>query len=104
MALGLPCVTLDCPSGPAEIAAQGQAAQLLPADADAPALAQALEKLMGDPKQRRDLGNAARASVRRRRSEEHTSELQSRGQLVCRHLIETKKYEANGKTLDTDKK
>lgn len=66
MALGLPCVTLDCPSGPAEIAAQGQAAQLLPADADAPALAQALEKLMGDPKQRRDLGNAARASVLRR--------------------------------------
>src|SRR5439155_14770578 len=27
----------------------------------------------------------------RRRSEEHTSELQSRGQLVCRHLLENKK-------------
>src|SRR5207253_8003753 len=27
----------------------------------------------------------------RRRSEEHTSELQSRGHLVCRHLLEKKK-------------
>src|SRR5439155_4302531 len=27
-----------------------------------------------------------------KRSEEHTSELQSRGQLVCRLLLETKKY------------
>src|SRR5690625_6567862 len=26
------------------------------------------------------------------RSEEHTSELQSRGHLVCRHLLEKKKY------------
>src|SRR5215510_8740384 len=29
---------------------------------------------------------------RRRRSEEHTSELQSRGQLVCRLLLEKKKH------------
>src|SRR5207253_9968291 len=30
-------------------------------------------------------------AVRRRRSEEHTSELQSRGHLVCRLLLEKKK-------------
>src|SRR5690625_6346925 len=30
--------------------------------------------------------------VRRGRSEEHTSELQSRGHLVCRLLLEKKKY------------
>src|SRR5437870_6987685 len=32
-----------------------------------------------------------RDDVRRRRSEEHTSELQSRGHLVCRLLLEKKK-------------
>src|SRR5437870_11474151 len=31
--------------------------------------------------------------VRKERSEEHTSELQSRGHLVCRLLLEKKKYE-----------
>src|SRR5690625_5668666 len=34
---------------------------------------------------------AAAGISRRRRSEEHTSELQSRGQLVCRLLLEKKK-------------
>src|SRR5207253_10376178 len=34
---------------------------------------------------------AFRAPDRRTRSEEHTSELQSRGQLVCRLLLEKKK-------------
>src|SRR5439155_17966375 len=39
------------------------------------------------------LGNRAAARVRHRdaRSEEHTSELQSRGHLVCRLLLEKKK-------------
>src|SRR5690625_6671962 len=31
-----------------------------------------------------------RSAIRDPRSEEHTSELQSRGQLVCRHLLEKK--------------
>src|SRR2546430_3391333 len=31
------------------------------------------------------------------RSEEHTSELQSESNLVCRLLLEKKKYDANGK-------
>src|SRR3712207_7255011 len=34
----------------------------------------------------------ARSSARRARSEEHTSELQSRQYLVCRLLLEKKKY------------
>src|SRR5207253_8067913 len=33
-----------------------------------------------------------RAWISRSRSEEHTSELQSRGHLVCRLLLEKKKY------------
>src|SRR5215208_8032906 len=41
---------------------------------------------------RRALGRVARpARARHRRSEEHTSELQSRGHLVCRLLLEKKK-------------
>src|SRR5690625_6527519 len=37
-------------------------------------------------------GCSAAIRVRELRSEEHTSELQSRGQLVCRLLLEKKKY------------
>src|SRR5690625_5976350 len=37
----------------------------------------------------------------RRRSEEHTSELQSRGHLVCRLLLEKKKT-ISGRALDDD--
>src|SRR5207253_9066584 len=36
-------------------------------------------------------GTATRAAGQRPRSEEHTSELQSRGHLVCRLLLEKKK-------------
>src|SRR2546421_6911448 len=35
----------------------------------------------------------------RRRSEEHTSELQSRSDLVCRLLLEKKKKNYNGETM-----
>src|SRR5215510_15741040 len=38
-----------------------------------------------------DFAGGARARHRRTRSEEHTSELQSRGHLVCRLLLEKKK-------------
>src|SRR5439155_25692950 len=38
-----------------------------------------------------DLARAVRSRTRRTRSEEHTSELQSRGHLVCRLLLEKKK-------------
>src|SRR5439155_6738829 len=39
-------------------------------------------------------------SARCRRSEEHTSELQSRGHLVCRLLLEKKKGEKNRSSLE----
>src|SRR2546427_8575792 len=41
---------------------------------------------------------AARTSADRRRSEEHTSELQSQSNLVCRLLLEKKKKTARNKT------
>src|SRR5438132_8768130 len=41
--------------------------------------------------------NAA-VGYRRRRSEEHTSELQSHSDLVCRLLLEKKKSKKNGKS------
>src|SRR3989442_9358311 len=40
----------------------------------------------------RDEGNGSAGRVAGRRSEEHTSELQSRPHLVCRLLLEKKKY------------
>src|SRR5205809_5808231 len=43
---------------------------------------------------RRLLRNSGRRGARRVRSEEHTSELQSRLHLVCRLLLEKKKNEA----------
>src|SRR2546428_6335798 len=42
------------------------------------------------------LDPAAPEDVREHRSEEHTSELQSRSDLVCRLLLEKKKYNATG--------
>src|SRR5207253_11090604 len=41
--------------------------------------------------QERDIAAAAHAKRKLARSEEHTSELQSRGHLVCRLLLEKKK-------------
>src|SRR3712207_8601767 len=43
---------------------------------------------------------AARAGVASGRSEEHTSELQSRQYLVCRLLLEKKKYTDNITTIE----
>src|SRR5690625_5941263 len=39
----------------------------------------------------RDSAEREMAQIRKRRSEEHTSELQSRGHIVCRLLLEKKK-------------
>src|SRR5439155_22773185 len=41
------------------------------------------------------IGKASMEQDERRRSEEHTSELQSRGHLVCRLLLEKKKKKLN---------
>ena len=66
MALGLPCVATDCPSGPAELTLDGQLAELVPLD-DGPALAQALLRVMqAGPAEREARGRAAAESVRAR--------------------------------------
>src|SRR5205809_6076277 len=50
---------------------------------------------LGTPKTLGRRGLGRRARITRRRSEEHTSELQSRLHLVCRLLLEKKKYTRN---------
>lgn len=62
MAVGLPCVTFDCPSGPREITMDGQLALLIPLN-DEHAFGLALERLMLDADLREVLGKQARASV-----------------------------------------
>lgn len=65
MALGLPCVALDCPNGPAELSCNGRNARLVPLD-EPQMLIQALDNLMGDAQARHDLGRKAAQSVRQR--------------------------------------
>ena len=65
MAVGLPCVTFDCPSGPREMSMEGQVALLVPLN-DERALAYELERLMMDDDLRHSLGNKARISVMER--------------------------------------
>jgi glycosyltransferase involved in cell wall biosynthesis len=62
MAVGLPCVTFDCPSGPREMSMDGQTALLVPLN-DEQALGCALERLMLNADLRQTLGSLARASV-----------------------------------------
>src|SRR2546430_10382316 len=47
-------------------------------------------------RRRRDAVSAATLGELRERSEEHTSELQSQSNLVCRLLLEKKKHAAHG--------
>jgi len=51
MALGLPCIAFDCPSGPQDISSQGRNALLVPAEDEA-ALAAAMLRFMRDRKLR----------------------------------------------------
>lgn len=65
MAVGLPCVAFDCPSGPRELANDGRAAVLVPPK-DTQALAQELRRMARDAPLRRELGARAAAFVRER--------------------------------------
>ena len=65
MALGLPCVTMDCPSGPAEMTRQGEDGLLVPMGDEAK-LGYALERLMQNSHLRAELGLRAAQSVRAR--------------------------------------
>jgi glycosyltransferase involved in cell wall biosynthesis len=65
MALGLPCVTFDCPSGPAEMTDSGRAGLLVPAG-DRAAFESALRRLLADDALRQALGVQAAAAVRER--------------------------------------
>lgn len=68
MALGLPCVAFDCPSGPGALADGGAAAVIVPAG-DIEAMAYALGALMADPQRREGLGVRAARYVREQFSE-----------------------------------
>ncbi|MCQ9617243.1 glycosyltransferase family 4 protein [Paenalcaligenes niemegkensis] len=65
MALGLACVAVDCPSGPAEITQQGRDAKLIP-PRDPVAMTNALAELMDDARLRGAMGQRAALSVRSR--------------------------------------
>ncbi|MEF2230152.1 MAG: glycosyltransferase family 4 protein [Pseudodesulfovibrio sp.] len=64
MACGLPAVSFDCPSGPAEIIRHGVDGLLAPTG-DVAALADGLDRLMGDPGRREAMGRAAAEGIRR---------------------------------------
>ncbi|WP_368655472.1 glycosyltransferase [Castellaniella ginsengisoli] len=66
MALGLPCVATDCPSGPSELTLGGRLAELVPLDDEA-ALSEALLRVMRTTAAQREArGRAAAESVRAR--------------------------------------
>lgn len=64
MSFGAPCITFDCPSGPAEIVRAGVDAVLLP-PGDVGGLSSALSRLAMNPSERETMGEAA-TSVRAR--------------------------------------
>jgi len=67
MALGLPCVSFDCPSGPRELTQGGQDGLLIP-PGDAGALAEALSRMLADEPLREELGKRGAASIQKRYS------------------------------------
>lgn len=62
MAIGLPCITYDCPSGPREISMDGEFALLVPLNEERE-LVNALKDLIGSADLRYSLGARARLSI-----------------------------------------
>lgn len=62
MAIGLPCVAFDCPSGPREITANGEKALLVPLN-DQEGLVRSIGMLMSNPELREHFSCAAREYV-----------------------------------------
>lgn len=65
MALGLPCVAVDCPHGPRDLSRDGQDALLVPLN-DSRAFQEALRRIMSDPTLRTELGRQAQKSIHHR--------------------------------------
>jgi glycosyltransferase involved in cell wall biosynthesis len=86
MAVGLPCVAFDCPSGPQELADGGAAAIMVPAG-DVQELARTLRNVAADCEVRRRVGSRAAAYVRREFSESKVMRDWDRllGELLLRH-------------------
>lgn len=64
MAVGVPCISTDCPSGPADYIRNGENGLLVPVE-DIDALASAMDQLMSDPALRIRLGENGRGIVDR---------------------------------------
>ena len=60
MALGLPCISFDCPSGPSCLIEPGHNGVLIPPE-DTQALKDAMFRLLGDPELAKELGERATA-------------------------------------------
>jgi glycosyltransferase involved in cell wall biosynthesis len=67
MAIGLPVVSFDCPSGPRQLTRNGEDGLLIP-PGDAHSMAAALHRLISDDPLRAELGRKAAKSVRERYS------------------------------------
>lgn len=63
MAVGLPCISTDCPSGPSDLIEYGENGVLVPVD-DAQSLAEEIERMICDPAGAERMGRKARQTIR----------------------------------------
>lgn len=84
MAAGLPCVVMDCPSGPSDLVTHGITGFLVPVD-DQDMLQQRLGLLLRDPGLRKQMGAAARQAAEHYRLDRIAGDWQD---LIMRTAIE----------------